>query len=968
LVPTLTRKIIFLWRKVTGFLCAFLSSFRMGTLIKKGMGRKTKLVSFLLIVSFWGILLSIPSVKAADTNHASITQFMEAYRQGNDRLAWHLAQRITIDSLPDSTQQLLLQHQMKILQRQKVGADSIIRYGYRLSSLCRELKLEGTEAYAGIQFQVAQQLYYKSQMDSALNCLHEAYQHFSPTISARIYRNYYNFYGVMYSAKGEANIAYDFLTKAYDYALKMEGIPQASFLAMKHNMATLARKAGKFEEARKLYHDIEDQAEILPNYQKNSFDQLTLFRGIAWLYSEQKKYDSALSYVHKALSCYDPSRGELPLNYLKALQDQAKYLREKGDLMQALEKNQVLASQLMKFQGGSAKRVKSTVYTEQALCHLLLSNWEESLVLLDSAYLHYEDWFGDSKKNEKQSTFDYGQLAYIYWYRGKAYEQAYAQSGEDQYLKDARKMYIVAVDQVQRLRRSIYQHNDKASLIEGYYPLYEEALNCIYNEWQKDHKASSLYAAFKIIEANHSSILKDHKQLQLSKSQQFRRNEDSLLTLRSTLINSSLPETEKKDSLRALNVALRLINSNYVKSTLNEQERAGQLLPSLQAALATHQTTYLSYFMGEKWLYTAVISADSLMLKRVSKSAIQGPMQATFDALHRNKSRYMAFNARKASAQLYKELIEPYLPIIKEGKELLISPSGLLTYIPTEILIDEEGDFMIKNHTIYYALSAQEWLRSLQKDSILHQQRILAMAPFATLPTNTLANQASDSKDQLVLREGLQRLPYSLEEVGEVGKTFFIGEKATKDYFKKNASAFNIVHLATHARVNNTQPELSHIIFYPGLSDKSKLFAHEIATLSLPNAHIIALSACQTGNGQWRKGEGVMSLARAFAYAGASNILMTQWVAEDEVTAYIFKRFYMYVRQGIGKADALRQAKLDLIKDPAYKHMSINPTYWANIQLSGNNKYINPQKFPYTLLAGGFIILLSLLLGYLKFR
>jgi CHAT domain-containing protein len=96
------------------------------------------------------------------------------------------------------------------------------------------------------------------------------------------------------------------------------------------------------------------------------------------------------------------------------------------------------------------------------------------------------------------------------------------------------------------------------------------------------------------------------------------------------------------------------------------------------------------------------------------------------------------------------------------------------------------------------------------------------------------------------------------------------------------------------------------------------------------------LSASETGTGKLVKGEGLMSLSRAFAYAGCPNIITSLWKAEDKTTAFITRRLHHYLEKGFPKDKALQQAKLDMLRsddtDPRYK----TPNYWAHLVFIGN--------------------------------
>jgi len=160
-------------------------------------------------------------------------------------------------------------------------------------------------------------------------------------------------------------------------------------------------------------------------------------------------------------------------------------------------------------------------------------------------------------------------------------------------------------------------------------------------------------------------------------------------------------------------------------------------------------------------------------------------------------------------------------------------------------------------------------------------------------------------------------------------------ENATKNIFLQLSNRHDIIHLATHASVNNDTPSHSYIAFYPTNNDY-KLYAGEIADLKLDAVQLVILSACETGAGQLVKGEGLMSLSRAFAYAGCPNIITSLWKAEDKTTSFITQRLHYYLEKKYSKDKALQQAKLDFLRSDEIDSRLKTPDYWAHLLFIGN--------------------------------
>jgi CHAT domain-containing protein len=183
------------------------------------------------------------------------------------------------------------------------------------------------------------------------------------------------------------------------------------------------------------------------------------------------------------------------------------------------------------------------------------------------------------------------------------------------------------------------------------------------------------------------------------------------------------------------------------------------------------------------------------------------------------------------------------------------------------------------------------------------------------------------------------------------GKAFL---NATKTEFLKQAKSFNILHLAMHSNINELQPEFSSLNFY-GEND-NKLFINELYNETL-NANMVVLSACDTGNGFYENGEGVISLSRAFNYAGIPSTVMSLWKVDDDATAKIMTYFYKHLKDGETKDEALKKAKLAYLEnteDELLRH----PYYWSGFVITGNtDALVEPENYWMCLLILPFIVI-----------
>ena len=182
---------------------------------------------------------------------------------------------------------------------------------------------------------------------------------------------------------------------------------------------------------------------------------------------------------------------------------------------------------------------------------------------------------------------------------------------------------------------------------------------------------------------------------------------------------------------------------------------------------------------------------------------------------------------------------------------------------------------------------------------------------------------------------------------------------ATEQAFKTMAGGFALLHLTTHSLLNEDQPEATCLILDPdtsGLED-GLLHNYELYNMNL-TAQLAVLSACNTGIGKLQQGEGVMSLAHAFTYAGCPSVLMSLWQVNDFSTASIVGSFYEQLADGKPKDVALRAAKLRYLEetDP----LKAAPYFWAGMVSIGEQSPLKrSSSLPFLWAALGLLVVVG---------
>ncbi|PHS67477.1 MAG: hypothetical protein COB12_03365 [Flavobacterium sp.] len=273
---------------------------------------------------------------------------------------------------------------------------------------------------------------------------------------------------------------------------------------------------------------------------------------------------------------------------------------------------------------------------------------------------------------------------------------------------------------------------------------------------------------------------------------------------------------------------------------------------------------------------------------------------------------------KKLGINLYNKL---GLKQVVDYENINIIPDKLLFFLPFDILI-ENNKYLIETKNIKYANS-------------------LPLLNFN--PSSTKENKKNEltfftpsyTGDDLTPLQGAEEETKKINKI--INGTTFLGDQATKENFIKNTKNEGILHLAMHAFINNDHPELSNFVFSDSQKDY-KLYISELYGLKF-NANLAVLSACKTGVGGFKSGEGLVSLSRAFTFAGVPSTVSSLWSAPDKSTQEIMVSFYKNLKKGQSKSNALRNAKLTYLENTKNPNLK-TPFYWAGFIMYGNDDTI----------------------------
>jgi len=332
-----------------------------------------------------------------------------------------------------------------------------------------------------------------------------------------------------------------------------------------------------------------------------------------------------------------------------------------------------------------------------------------------------------------------------------------------------------------------------------------------------------------------------------------------------------------------------------------------------------------------------------------------------------------------AARALDAAIMLPIRRVLGKTKWLFVSPDGDLNLVPFGALRDESGQWLVDTYSFTYLTSGRDLM---QGQSIDEPEQAGASAVFfgnADFGEKKLGRRRFVQRDNEAPAAGaraadLTRLKFTplAGTAGEVaaiekkipGARVFLGEKATEAEVKSLEHP-RILHLATHgfflpdkllATSVEDDPSAMRIdnpLVRSGLAlaganllrsgeEDGVLTAFEAAGLDLYGTKLVVLSACETGIGEARSGEGVYGLRRALAMAGAETTVMSLWQVDDLATRDLMVGYYDRLLAGGGRAESLRQAALTLKTRPGYEH----PFFWASFIVSGDGTALSGKLVP----------------------
>lgn len=352
--------------------------------------------------------------------------------------------------------------------------------------------------------------------------------------------------------------------------------------------------------------------------------------------------------------------------------------------------------------------------------------------------------------------------------------------------------------------------------------------------------------------------------------------------------------------------------------------------------------TLVRYFNIEDKLFVLVINGKRKTLLPIDHENLEDLINTTLQFYNKEAHILEAYD------QLYQELWKPIEHLVKT-EHVIIYPHGALFNLSFELLTSKkintfqelQSVSLLNKHSLSYNYSL--FLLDKNRKTVDFENDFLAFAP--EFNANMKANYKIAVKDSLELDKTYLKLlpqPFSVSLVEKISRKLkgklYTNALASKQLFTNVKKEHKIIHIGTHAESDNLNPELSRLVFAKNIADSTHLnnnylYAFEIYNQNL-NSKLAILTACETGKPSYQPGEGMLSLAHAFNYAGSESILTSLWQIDEQSSTQILDYFYAYLEDGLTKDDALKQAKLQYLKTA--KGRTVHPHYWAGLIIMGD--------------------------------
>jgi CHAT domain-containing protein len=727
---------------------------------------------------------------------------------------------------------------------------------------------------------------------------------------------------------------------------------------------------------------------------------------LALIYQSLNQQDSALICLQKSLSLQnknDPSVLETYEYYGDCLLNFRDF---KGALFyfQKISRYQDKNANYTPYVKASILAKIGHSYQGQKKYHEALKSYQQAFAIIyrDSTYTWNDAKNPDYKIIQADKTI----IRLLIFKSNALYELAKLGKSKQELLLQAMSTYRLATRIIDEFRQKIGTDDYKEFFVTDVRNMYQNAIKASYLYYQIAPNDSIIEFAFFFMEKSKNQVLLDairenaamkYGNIPTILISEENRYKNKIVSLQNRLYNLKF---KNADSVLISNCQYEYAQTqNSYGEFLHRLEtgypdyyrlKFGYMVPSMaEIKKLTSHKLLIEYMMGDNFIGIIACNQRQSFFRLVPLNDVfTNNLSVLLKDLGTTdgENRYSPESFQRfvhAAGALYSVLVGPALKVFKNPVQLIIIPDERLCFLPFEVLIDKNPrdldvvnygnlDYLLRKFVIHYEFSSElfvEHMRAADKKN--NGDSYLGFAPDYV--------QKEGLKRVKVLGRGnaayLTPLTYNRQEIEEASSIFngraYIGKSASADAFRRNRLSSRIIHIAAHTVINDSIPELSGIFFSndsdngrkDGENYRDVIYVNEIYNLNI-NSSLAILSACGTGKGKLLKGEGLISIGRAFQYAGCPGMIMSLWKISDRSAAEIMKIFCRNIKKGRSVDVALRDAKIDFL-DRAGTTGYSHPFYWSAFVLIGKDKPLFHRNYTLPVI---LFVLLILVSGFIYFK
>ncbi|HTR29235.1 MAG TPA: CHAT domain-containing tetratricopeptide repeat protein [Puia sp.] len=808
--------------------------------------------------------------------------------------------------------------------------DSRYDYSGAKTAYCRALRYHSLDdslmfvlhVYTGTSY------YNLNDFDSAryflLNAESRANRFADPADNVRLY----NTLGVLYFDNGNYEQGKNYFSRALEIVNGRLPFDTASAVSLQTNIATCYYHLGLFGESLDIYH------QILKYHQAD--DPVWLNMGMA--YASLEKYRDALNCFRKVTVKNVPgvlNEMGYALWRLQQPDSAARYL-DRLDVLAARERAAGTSPGINELDLGTNDLYRADLLAGGG-------DYLAALQQLQKAIILFSPRFNDPDIRANPASFTGSFASYrlfdALFKKATFLQSMYRVHPSDEWLEAAFNAYRASLSILRYIEKSYDTDDAKLFLKKRNGAVYQGALETCLELYRRHPDKDYLEKAFQISERNKASVISAN--LRVRSLNGLRGNaEEEDIKYRIARLDVRLQQPLDKSEMEKITrekagyeIGLAQLQQKLERDGNYYRLKYEDTIPgirTLQAHLEPNQAL-ISCSLDAHALHIFALTRTAFGYTRIDSVAELGRDVTDWLQMLKTVENGRKFKGGPLGDRLSELLIRPIRALVPGKDEWLIVPDGYLYFLPFEsIPAEPAGDPLVASTTISYQFASRLILpQAARTDQEAPDAGVSAFAPF--------------TGDRFLGAGSFHfpPLPASREEIAGLPGVSYTGSQATKAAFLKTLNRYPIVHLATHAVSSANNAAGSFIAFYPRRDTPMEdfLFLEELYALDMNKTKLVVISACETGQGELVSNEGVISLARAFAYAGCGSTISSLWKADDQATSFIIHRFYVYLRQGYKKSVALRRAKLDYL---ASGTVNKSPAFWSHLVLIGDTSPLYP--------------------------